>query len=302
MASAKVKSDLVGAEVKERAWRHPAGFTGGGRVTSELQAGRRPPAHDQMESSRNSVRDVYDESYFVGGEKSNYADYGQLREAIERGFMPEVLRYAEHVADGRTGKSCLDIGCAFGFYVERLAGLGWDAAGVDVSEYAIARGKTRGVSNLYVASAQDLPFADGSFDLVTSIDVIEHIPPHQSRVIVAEAMRVLKKGGLAFFATPNFLTNCYWNIYTRGFEDADKTHVNYQSVESLRDHFADFSVCHVYGHTPFVDQFHAFDTSGAFDWRVLQTWPIRPLLRQITWKLLGRSVEYSSYLHAVAIK
>jgi SAM-dependent methyltransferase len=268
-------------------------------VRTELQAAR-DGAHQGAAPAPSS--NAFDEAYFVGGEKSNYADYGALQEAIERGFIPEVMRYAAAAGREKSAKSSLDIGCAYGFYVEHLARAGWDARGVDVSPYAVGRGRARGVSGLSVASATDLPFPDASFDVVTSVDVIEHVPAELSPTMVEEALRVLKPGGLAFFATPNYLSNPHWNIYTPGFVDADKTHINYQSVESLREHFARFSSCQIYGHTPFPDQLHAFDTSGAFDLRVFQVWPIRPLLRRIVWKLLGRSVEYSSYLHAVAIK
>jgi SAM-dependent methyltransferase len=120
--------------------------------------------------------------------------------------------------------------------------------------------------------------------------------------MAAEAHRVLRPGGLAFFATPNFLTNQYWNVFTPDFVDQDVTHVNYQSVESLHELFSDFSRCHVYGDTPFVEQFHAFERSGAFTARVLRLPVVRELARHVAWKLLGRSVEYSSYLHAVAVK
>jgi SAM-dependent methyltransferase len=246
--------------------------------------------------------DAYGESYFVGGTVSNYGDYGDVEEAIDAGFMPEVSRYAARAGAGRPEKASLDVGCAFGFYVERLRRLGWDARGVDVSTYAIEQGRARGITGLQVATAEELPFPDDSVDFVTAIDVIEHIPADRARTAVAETLRVLRPGGLAFYATPNYLTNPHWNVFTPGFVDPDVTHINYQSVESLRDLFDDFSVCHVYGHTPFEEQFHGFDTSKAFDRPILRIPPIRRVARRTAWRLLGRSVEYSSYLHAVAIK
>jgi hypothetical protein len=113
---------------------------------------------------------------------------------------------------------------------------------------------------------------------------------------------VLKEGGVAFVATPNFLTNQYWNIYAEEFEDRDETHVNYQSAESLRAHFDAFASCQIYGDTPFKEQFHAFDVSGAFGRSVLRLPLVRKVGRHVAWKLLGRSLEYSSYLHAVATR
>lgn len=250
-------------------------------------------------SAGNIAAAVFDESYFVGGTKSNYQDYAGVGRAIDKGFMPEVRRYAALAAAGKSGKAYLDIGCAFGYYLERLSKLGWQAAGVDVSAYAIGRGRARGIANLHVARAQELPFRDDSFDFVTAIDVIEHIPPEDGRAAVAETRRVLRPGGLAFFATPNFLSNRYWNVSLPGFEDPDETHINYQSVESLRSLFAEFSRCEVRGHTPFSGQLQAFDAIGH---PMLRVWLIRRLARWVVWKRLGRSLDHSSYLHAVAIK
>lgn len=262
---------------------------------------RHMSGQDLTRAAKQAV-DAFDEAYFVGGSKSNYSDYADVEVAIDTGFMPVVRRYAAYAGAGKERKSYLDVGCAFGFYVERLAMLGWETVGIDISAYAIERGRARGIANLHVAPAQELPFPDDSFDFVTAIDVIEHLLPGDAAEAVAEARRVLKKGGVAFFATPNFLTNPHWNIYLPEFEDSDSTHINYQSMESLRHLFAEFARCDIYGHTPFPDQFHAFETSRAFDGWLFKAWPIRPLARRMAWRLLGSSVEYSSYLHAVAIK
>jgi SAM-dependent methyltransferase len=52
-----------------------------------------------------------------------------------------------------------------------------------------------------VADAQALPFADGSFDAVFSINVLEHVPDPER--LAAEAARVLRPGGLMLALTPN---------------------------------------------------------------------------------------------------
>lgn len=244
----------------------------------------------------------FDRSYFVGGSKSNYADYGDLEHAIEAGFIPSVLRYAKRARPAGRTASYVDVGCAFGFYVRRLSSTGWAAAGVDISEYAVLRGGQMGISNLAVASATELPFPDASCDYLTAIDVIEHLPPDDAARAVAETKRVLRVGGVAFFATPNVLDNRHWNIRTPDFDDPDTTHINYQSVDSLRALFAGFSRCVVYGHTPFLDQFRAFDAWKVFATRPFDVWPARGVARRLAWKLLGRRIPYASYLHAVVVK
>jgi SAM-dependent methyltransferase len=250
---------------------------------------------------------VFDEAYFTGGTKSNYQDYEREAEAaIDEAFMPSIRQYAARAMPaGRAGAS-LDVGCAMGFYVERLTADGWDAHGVDISDYAIARGTARGLTTLHVGSVDELPFPDERFDFVTAIDVIEHLDPDLARACVDEVARVLRPGGLAFFATPNYLDNAFWNVFTPGFTDPDKTHINYQSVESLRAAFARFSACHVYGHTPFIGQFRAADASDAFRGRGLDVPLVRSFAervgRRMAWRLLGRDPVYAAYLHAVAVK
>ena len=82
----------------------------------------------------------------------------------------------------------------------------------------------------------------------------------------------------------------------------DETHVNYQSAESLHAQFERFASCRIYGDTPFREQFHAFDVAAPFDRSVLKLPIFKKVGRHVAWKLLGRSVEYSSYLHAVATR
>ncbi|HTQ05949.1 MAG TPA: class I SAM-dependent methyltransferase [Polyangiaceae bacterium] len=55
-----------------------------------------------------------------------------------------------------------------------------------------------------VEAGGPLPYASGRFDLVVSMDVIEHIPEPGPLPWLAEIFRVLKPGGLAFLTTPNY--------------------------------------------------------------------------------------------------
>jgi SAM-dependent methyltransferase len=56
---------------------------------------------------------------------------------------------------------------------------------------------------LLCGDATKLPFASGSFDVVTSFDVIEHVPLDVAGVLLAEAFRVLRPGGCLLVTTPN---------------------------------------------------------------------------------------------------
>jgi SAM-dependent methyltransferase len=91
--------------------------------------------------------------------------------------------------------------------------------GVDVSPRAIEAARERatgGRPEFIVTSGFALPFADASFDLVTSFQVLEHVP--DPAPFLAELARVTRPGGSVILATPNAATRLYpgmtpWNRF-----------------------------------------------------------------------------------------
>ncbi len=100
--------------------------------------------------------------------------------------------------------SVLDVGCGAGLLTNALAPLGFKISGIDLSEESlkVARAKdpTQKVSYIH-ASAYELPFPDNSFDVVSAMDILEHV--EEPEKLIQEASRVLKKGGIFFFHTFN---------------------------------------------------------------------------------------------------
>lgn len=100
----------------------------------------------------------------------------------------------------KRGLSILDVGCGAGGNIKILGEFG-SVTGLDISEEALKFAKTHGIfKNLVRGNAERLPFADGSFDLVSALDVLEHIPDDQRAI--QEMFRVLKKGGFALVTVP----------------------------------------------------------------------------------------------------
>lgn len=100
----------------------------------------------------------------------------------------------------------LDIGCGGGLLTEEFAGLGCQVTGIDISPQSVAAAKTHeGLSGLsidyQVGSGTNLSFDSNSFEAVSCCDVLEHI--QDWKLVLAEAKRVLKPGGLFFFDTIN---------------------------------------------------------------------------------------------------
>jgi len=95
----------------------------------------------------------------------------------------------------------LDAGCGTGGNLEWLARYAGDGhvVGIDLISTAIEFCRKRNHGRLVQASATDLPFADESFDLITSFDVLVQIPGRGADdQAMREMFRVLKSGGVAF--------------------------------------------------------------------------------------------------------
>ncbi|HEY2155006.1 MAG TPA: class I SAM-dependent methyltransferase [Isosphaeraceae bacterium] len=115
-------------------------------------------------------------------------------------------RVAEHWLGarlrGRTGLEAIDVGCGAGLTLQRLAARGeiGQVIGIDPSPEALGHARRRGY-RVVEASATDLPFGAGSFDVATCLDVIQHLPQGDIASATRELARVLRPGGLAIVRT-----------------------------------------------------------------------------------------------------
>ena len=116
--------------------------------------------------------------------------------ALTRLRYENLLRRLERYRrDGRF----LDVGCGAGFLVETASALGWRAEGLEVSSAAAAFGRARGTA-IHVGTLADLPA--GVFDLVTLIEVVEHVADPVE--LLREAGRRLRPSGALYLTTPSW--------------------------------------------------------------------------------------------------
>lgn len=98
-------------------------------------------------------------------------------------------------------KRVLDVGSGTGALLSELQ---HDrcAVGIDFSPLAVAFCKERGLKNLLVGNAEQVPFQSATFDAVVSLDTLEHVADHESAV--ASIAHCLKPGGTLVLNVPAF--------------------------------------------------------------------------------------------------
>jgi ubiquinone/menaquinone biosynthesis C-methylase UbiE len=107
------------------------------------------------------------------------------------------------------GLRLLDVGCGTGHQMARWSASGYEVAGVDGSPEMLAHAKDNNPgAELREADARKLPFADASFDRVTSIEVLRYLP--DAGPSIEEMARVLRTGGVCLAtAAPLLALNGY---------------------------------------------------------------------------------------------
>lgn len=98
-------------------------------------------------------------------------------------------------------RDILEIGCGPGGMLEPLSRYGRVHA-MDIAHDAMSYCRRRGFERVVTGSGLELPFADGSFDMVAMFDAIEHIP--NDHEVLAEVRRILRPGGLLFVSVPAY--------------------------------------------------------------------------------------------------
>lgn len=171
------------------------------------------------------------------------------------GQIPKGSRMAVALSLISSGTRALDIGCGDGAFAVALSSRIPSVSGVDISAAAVAAANQRGIDAKHVnMDVEPLPFADGTFDIVTCLDVLEHV--FDPRISAREIARVCCPGATLVITTPNMR---YWRHIksiiggrfprTSGDDEAyDGGHLHYFTAANLRDLFAPwFEVTQVKG-------------------------------------------------------
>lgn len=131
---------------------------------------------------------------------------------IHRGNFESNLTFIQRLSLLKTPQCILEIGSGKGALVHELENLGHTVTGTEINpEYMAYAREEYGIDLVPItADSPKLPFEDGSFDLVVSFDVFEHIPDTKRHL--EEVKRVLAPQGSYLLCTPNKLTNIPFEI------------------------------------------------------------------------------------------
>lgn len=176
---------------------------------------KRVTEHDKATCAEIALR--WGQEYWDGPRECGYGGF-----RYDGRWRPVAEEMASHYGLGEEA-TILDIGCGKGFLLYEFSRILPRAriAGLDISEYAISHAKPEVRPNLRVGSATDLPFEDGTFDLVISINTLHNLRNFELWSALREINRVAR--GNRYLTVESYRTErekvnlLYWQLTCRSF-------------------------------------------------------------------------------------
>ena len=129
---------------------------------------------------------------------------GQEHDVFLRIKAEHMIALAQERLGQLSDRRLLDLGCGVGLMHQHLGRAFGSITGTDPDDEAV---ETARISNPSVHYEQfdgkRLPFADGSFDVVSATNVLHHVPPYDRCSLLTEVSRVVRPGGVCLIAEHN---------------------------------------------------------------------------------------------------
>jgi ubiquinone/menaquinone biosynthesis C-methylase UbiE len=147
-----------------------------------------------------AISKQYGEMYFDGPREYGYGGY-----RYDGRWVPVARDIIAHFGL-RPGMRVLDVGCGKGFLVKDLMAVcpGLEVFGLDVSLYALTHCEPEAIGRLHLGTAERLPFPDGSFDCVLSLNTVHNFPRPRAIKVMQEIERL--SPGRAFVQVDSYHT------------------------------------------------------------------------------------------------
>lgn len=151
--------------------------------------------------TKEELKNYYSAGYY---QEYGFREYAQRKHHIIKYRFEPILNFFKTEAlkgENKLNLKILDLGCALGFFIELVKKQGWEAKGVEFSEDAAQYAKKELGLEVYTGSIEEVGFPSASFDVVTMLDVLEHVVSPNK--ILKEVNRILKREGLILATVPN---------------------------------------------------------------------------------------------------
>lgn len=178
----------------------------------------------------------FDFDYWDGDRRINYGGYRYMEGRWEKVARPMIEHYGL-----KPGDKVLDIGCGKGFllydFTKVLPGI--EVTGIDVSAYAIANSKEEVRDRLQVGNATKLPWPDGHFDLVISLNTLHNLHCYDLDPALREMERVGKRKYLCVESYRNEVEKAnllYWQVTCEAFNTPEEWEWWFRQTGYTGDH------------------------------------------------------------------
>ncbi len=176
--------------------------------------------YDKADCARVAAKWGYD--YWDGDRKYGFGGY-----TYDGRWRPVAEEIASHY-NLRAGQKILDIGCGKAFLLYEFTQVvpGIHVTGIDISEYGIRHAKEEIRKHLKTGSCVSLPYSDGEFDFVYSLNTFHNLKNFELEAAVREVNRV--STGPAYISIESYRNEqekvnlLYWQLTCRSFFDTEE--------------------------------------------------------------------------------
>ncbi|TGL62704.1 class I SAM-dependent methyltransferase [Leptospira ognonensis] len=151
----------------------------------------------QSQYPRQNQTNLYDADYYKGKAEYTYIDERETETFHRYVWNARLDNIQKYISSGKL----LDVGSSFGGFLKSAKEKGFAVQGVEISSYASKHANENEIPT-FQGSLLDAHFPDASFDVITLVEVIEHL--ENPKIIFSELGRILKPGGLLLLQTANF--------------------------------------------------------------------------------------------------